>query len=142
MEAKTPQERDTLDLLELTLQLYARAISSIKMNDAYVEAREELELRITNQQLEKVKDEVKDVVKVSRAKHILFEGDVYKHCDRENVKGIDFIEWNDSAAGAKFELYPIKDIHTVQQVGEAKKVLKRDRDVVKIYTTWITVKQL
>ncbi len=46
---KPVKERDSLDLLELTLQLHARGMQfpSKEMHDAYIEARAELEKRLT-----------------------------------------------------------------------------------------------
>jgi len=45
---KTPKERTNLDLLELTLQLHSRALNnlSLDMHRSYMEARQELELRL------------------------------------------------------------------------------------------------
>ena len=44
------KERDTLSLLELVCQLHSRALMhpSKEMHDAYIEARRELEERITS----------------------------------------------------------------------------------------------
>jgi hypothetical protein len=47
---KTPNERDNLDLLELVCELHSRALfqpNNKLMHDAYVEARKELENRLT-----------------------------------------------------------------------------------------------
>jgi len=46
---KTPAERDNLDLLELVCQLHHRSImaGTREMHDAYMEARLELESRLT-----------------------------------------------------------------------------------------------
>lgn len=49
-EPKTPKERDNLDLLNLTLELYARSASqprNEKMHNYVVEAIEELKKRLT-----------------------------------------------------------------------------------------------
>jgi hypothetical protein len=48
---KTPQERDTMDLLSLTFELHGRSVQqrdNEKMHKFYVEARTELEKRIKN----------------------------------------------------------------------------------------------
>ena len=47
IEPKPVKERDNIDLLELTLQLHSRALiyNTNDLNDAYVEARKELETR-------------------------------------------------------------------------------------------------
>jgi hypothetical protein len=46
---KTPKERDSIDLLELVCQLHSRSLSTgtKETHDAYVEARQALESRIT-----------------------------------------------------------------------------------------------
>lgn len=46
---KTPKERDSLDLLELVCQLHSRALQypSEEMHNAYVEAKKEMESRLT-----------------------------------------------------------------------------------------------
>lgn len=48
MKIKTPNERDTADLLELVCQLHSRALAypSKEMHDSYIEARRVLERRI------------------------------------------------------------------------------------------------
>ena len=51
---KTPKERNNLDLLELVCQLHYRALSypNKKLHNAYIEARQELESRLSK--LEKI----------------------------------------------------------------------------------------
>ena len=60
VEIKTPKERDSIDLLELVCQLHSRSLmhQTKILHDAYVEARQELESRITNIESEKQKEAV------------------------------------------------------------------------------------
>ncbi len=46
-------------------------------------------------------------------------------------------EWCTGPQGMRFELYPIKDLHTDADVNTVKAQLYRDRDVVQIRTTWL-----
>ena len=59
-EIKTPKERDSIDLLELVCQLHSRSLmhQTKILHDAYVEVRQELELRITKLESEKEKEAV------------------------------------------------------------------------------------
>lgn len=50
---------------------------------------------------------------------------------------IRFDEWCTGPQGMRFELYPIKDLHTDTDVNAVKAQLYRDRDVVQIRTTWL-----
>jgi hypothetical protein len=46
-------------------------------------------------------------------------------------------EWLAGPQGMNFMLYPVKGVHTDEDVAEVKKQLYRDRDVVTLRTTWI-----
>lgn len=52
--------------------------------------------------------------------------------------GIKFYEWIGSRHGADFDLYPIKEVHTQEDVKLAKKELLADYDVLSIRLTWVT----
>lgn len=48
-----------------------------------------------------------------------------------------------TARGVNFMLYPIKDVHTEEDVANCKSELHRLRDVITIRTTWLrNTKQL
>lgn len=46
-------------------------------------------------------------------------------------------EWLAGPQGMNFMIYPIKDIHTEEDITKIKAQLHRDRDVVQIRTTWL-----
>lgn len=55
-----------------------------------------------------------------------------------NKPEIKIDEWLAGPQGMTFEIYPVKDVHTQQEVEAVKQQLYRDRDVVgHIRVTWL-----
>ncbi len=52
--------------------------------------------------------------------------------------GMKFYEWIGSRHGADFDLYPIKEVHTQDDIEQAKRELRTKYDVLSIRLTWVT----
>ena len=55
----------------------------------------------------------------------------------QTKNGIDYDWWLAGPNGASFELFPVREKHTIEDVKQAKRELKNDQDVVgPIQVTW------
>ncbi len=50
--------------------------------------------------------------------------------------GIEYVDELAGMLGARFWLYPIKGVHTQEDVAQAKAELRRERDVVGLKIEW------
>lgn len=51
-------------------------------------------------------------------------------------QGIRYDWWLTGPDGARFELFPVRGVHTDQQVAQSKSWLRNEQDVVSIKVTW------